>query len=163
MALTLSIAIEYPGWTAQIPDIESLAHDCVNVSLASAGEMLAPDRPVEIGLLLADDATLRALNRQFRHRDKPTNVLSFPSPPRRQETAIPMILGDIAVSFQTVAAEAARDGKTLRDHARHMIVHGVLHLLGHDHEADNEAEIMETLETRILAGFGVRDPYIIHG
>jgi probable rRNA maturation factor len=88
-------------------------------------------------------------------------VLSFPAKDAGGSQDMPRPVGDIAISFQTVAAEAARDGKTVADHTRHMIVHGILHLLGHDHEIEAEAEAMETLETEILAGFGVRDPYIM--
>jgi probable rRNA maturation factor len=163
MTLAVSIAIEDTEWQTEIPDIESMAEDTVAYSIkAVRPEWLKSARPVEIGLLFADDATLHALNRQFRHIDRPTNVLSFPANDIAHPASdMPLPAGDIAISFQTVKAEAQRDSKTVKDHTRHMIVHGVLHLLGHDHEDAREAEIMESIESEILAGFGVDNPYIM--
>lgn len=107
-------------------------------------------------LLLADDAAIRELNRTWRGQDKATNVLSFPAPPL---PAAPRHLGEIALAYETVAAEAKRDGIELGDHAAHLIVHGLLHLLGHDHIREEEAERMERLETLALARLGIADPY----
>ncbi len=164
MPLALSIDITDMGWTAQVPNIEALADECVRATLTAADpSILASPQLAEIGLLLADDTTLRTLNKQFRGFDKPTNVLSFPA--ARSSvlvTGMPRPIGDIAISLQTVIAEAARDGKIVVSHTRHMIVHGVLHLLGHDHIEDADAETMETLEIAILAGFSIDDPYIEH-
>ena len=99
----------------------------------------------------------QALNRDYRGKDYPTNVLSFPAelPPG---VALPLI-GDLAICAPVVQREAAEQGKSARDHWAHLTVHGVLHLLGHDHLEDAEAEAMEALETRILAGLGIADPY----
>ena len=108
----------------------------------------------ELSLVLADDATVRALNKQWRRQDKPTNVLSFPG-------GDPIMLGDVIVAFETVRREAADQGKTLGDHLSHLVVHGVLHLLGHDHVQDCDADVMEGLERRVLAGLGIADPYAI--
>jgi len=119
--------------------------------------------PVEIDLCLSDDAAVRALNRDYRGKDKPTNVLSFPGlegavagllPPEA-----PRPLGDIVLAYETCAKEAQDQGKSLGDHVQHLVVHGVLHLLGYDHEEEAEAAEMETLEVRILAGLGIADPY----
>ncbi|MEL6297881.1 MAG: rRNA maturation RNase YbeY [Pseudomonadota bacterium] len=107
---------------------------------------------------LSDDAHLQDLNRQHRGQDKPTNVLSFPSPPMPGADG-GTYLGDIAISFDTVASEAEAARISLKDHATHMLLHGLLHLLGHDHEDDAEAERMEAMETRILARLGIIDPY----
>ena len=105
-------------------------------------------------MLLADDARLRDLNRAFRGKDQPTNVLSFPAPPHMG------MLGDVALAFETCAREAQEQGKSFRDHAAHLILHGVLHLHGLDHEhGEAEAERMEALERRILAEIGIADPY----
>ncbi|MBS0469965.1 MAG: rRNA maturation RNase YbeY [Proteobacteria bacterium] len=105
-------------------------------------------------LLLTDDARLRALNRDFRGKDKPTNVLSFPA----QENA-ERYLGDVAIAFGVAQREAKAGSKTLLAHATHLTVHGVLHLLGFDHVRPRDASAMEPLETRILAELGIADPY----
>ena len=113
-----------------------------------------PDR--EISVLLCDDAAIRTLNRQWRGQDKPTNVLSFPTP---DEAPSDTPLGDIAIAYETVAREAAEEGKLLDHHFIHLTVHGTLHLLGFDHETEAEAEEMEATERRILHTLGIADPY----
>lgn len=109
----------------------------------------------EVSILLCDDAEIRTLNHQWRGFDKPTNVLSFPAPGEHED----MPLGDIAVAFETCEREARADGKTFDDHVTHLVVHGVLHLLGYDHETESEAEEMEDTERRILRTLGISDPY----
>ena len=108
----------------------------------------------DVAVLLTDDDTVRALNDRFRGRDAATNVLSFSAP----ETARPH-LGDIALAYGVCAREAAEQGKTLADHLSHLVVHGVLHLLSYDHEADADAEVMEAMERDILGRLDVADPY----
>jgi len=105
-------------------------------------------------ILLAGDARLKALNALFRGKNKPTNVLSFPSAERGY-------LGDVAIAYGVVKKEARAAGRTLSDHLAHLAVHGTLHVLGHDHEKPREARRMETLETEILAEFGIADPYAV--
>jgi probable rRNA maturation factor len=107
----------------------------------------------DIAILLADDERVRSLNAAFRGKDAPTNVLSFPAGEGAPE------LGDIALAFGVCAREAAEQGKSLAHHLQHLTAHGVLHLLGYDHESDAEAEAMEATERAILAGLGVPDPY----
>nr|WP_010131240.1 rRNA maturation RNase YbeY [Microbulbifer agarilyticus] len=111
----------------------------------------------EISLRIVDEDESQALNRQYRGKDKPTNVLSFPAdiPP---ELGLPL-LGDLVICAQVVALEAEQQHKACSAHWAHMVVHGTLHLLGYDHIEDDEAEIMENLETRILAALGIDDPY----
>ena len=147
----VDIAVAAERWRA-VPDVEARIERAVAAALAAAGRAAAP-----VSLLLSDDAALRRLNAEFRGRDTPTNVLSFPAaaPPG---VAVP-ILGDIALAFETCAREAAEEGKPLGDHMTHLVVHGVLHLLGFDHETDAAAAAMEALETRVLAGLGIADPY----
>ena len=145
-----------PGDWARIADIEGLARRAVEAALAVAGE--APRSPAELSLLLTDDAAVRELNRTWRGLDKPTNVLSFPGSGRASPDGV-FHLGDIALAHETVAAEAAGEGKSLADHLTHLIVHGTLHLLGHDHERDADAETMEALEIEALARLGIADPY----
>jgi probable rRNA maturation factor len=105
-------------------------------------------------VLLGSDADLRALNRDFRGLDKPTNVLSFPAASNAENYR-----GDIALAYGVTAREAKDAGKSLGDHAAHLVVHGVLHLAGYDHQRARDAKEMESLEVRILAGLGIADPY----
>lgn len=107
-----------------------------------------------VSLLLGDDAAIAALNRDFRGKDGPTNVLSFPPAPPADG-----FLGDIALAAETIAAEAAFQGKSFQNHAAHLVVHGFLHLLGYDHMTDSEAEQMEAKERAILTSIGIDDPY----
>lgn len=138
-----------PRWDAAGEDWDALAAR----ALTAVNKALSPERGGEVALLLADDAALQTLNGQWRGKDKPTNVLSFPA------AAPGPMLGDIALSYDTLAREAADKGASLADHAAHLIVHGLLHLHGYDHEADDEAEEMEALERRILEDLGIADPY----
>ncbi len=112
----------------------------------------------EVSLCLTDDAGLRALNARWRGINEPTNVLSFPAAQAERPNGTPM-LGDIALAFETLAREAGESGAPLADHYRHLVAHGFLHLIGYDHQSDEEAERMEELEKRILARLGVADPY----
>ena len=112
----------------------------------------------ELTIRFVDDAESQALNRDYRGSDRPTNVLSFPfeCPP-----SVPLsLLGDLVICHPVVVAEAAEQDKALGDHYAHMVVHGTLHLLGHDHLEESEAEAMEALERDILAGLGITDPYL---
>jgi len=120
----------------------------------------------EIGLLACDDARIAVLNAEFRGKEVPTNVLSWPafSPPVPEEPPGlpgegPLFIGDIALGYDTCAREAAEAGIPLGDHAAHLVVHATLHLLGHDHGEDAEAEAMEAIETKALASMGIADPY----
>jgi probable rRNA maturation factor len=109
-------------------------------------------------VLLASDARVRELNRIWRGTDKPTNVLSFPAAPEPMRRGA-AFLGDIVLAAETVAAEAARDAIPPRHHLQHLVIHGLLHLLGYDHVTAADADIMEALEVAALAGIGVADPY----
>ena len=132
---------------------------------AQEGEPLLASSRLAVSLLFTSDAEVHALNREWRGRDKPTNVLSFPMLERDELAALaadgpPAMLGDIALAYETCAREAAEKGVTLEAHAAHLIVHGLLHLAGHDHvTSDDQAEAMEALETAILAKLGIADPY----
>jgi probable rRNA maturation factor len=151
----LEVTAESSLWGA-LPEAERLAAAAVAAAATAAPVALSPG--AEVSLLLADDARLRALNAVWRGRDTPTNVLSFPAagPAGAVRSAV---LGDIAIAFETLCAEAAEEGKTLADHFSHLVVHGFLHLIGYDHETPGEAEEMESLETAILARLGIADPY----
>ena len=155
-----------PDWRAVVARIAAAAQPSIAEALAEAGCLGAS----EISLLLADDATVRDLNRDWREKDSATNVLSFatwwddecPAPPE----GAPVHVGDIAVARETVFAEAAEGGTPPADHFAHLVLHGVLHLLGYDHDEDDEALAMERLETELLNGLGIADPHaaeLIHG
>jgi probable rRNA maturation factor len=117
--------------------------------------------PVEISLLFADDARVQPLNRDWRAMDKPTNVLSFPSVGLKPGSDLPPVLGDIVLAYETVAREAADEGKPFDHHVSHLLIHGFLHLLGYDHQTEAEALDMEAIETRILASLAIPDPYAV--
>lgn len=164
--LDLDVLIEEPGWTAALPDAEALCRSAAAAAWARAAPAGAwpPGTQAEACLLLASDSRVQALNRDFRGRDEPTDVLSFPAVEpdvlaAAGAEAPPPLLGDIIIALQTTLADAARDGKPAADHLRHLVVHGILHLLGHDHQHDDAAAAMEALEVQILAGLGVADPY----
>ena len=116
----------------------------------------------EVALLLCDDARIAALNAEFRGKAAPTNVLSWPAfdgPVPDPEQDEPLFLGDLALGYETCAREAAEAGIGLAEHSAHLVVHGLLHLFGHDHADDAEAEAMEALETKVLASMGIGNPY----
>lgn len=126
-----------------------------------AGLAVAPVTPLpgaELSLLMTDDKRIRAVNRDWRGIDKATNVLSFTAAPPERIASSP-VLGDIALAFETVAAEAMAEDKTMADHLSHLVIHGLLHLLGEDHETQDQAERMEALEVAALARLGIADPY----
>jgi probable rRNA maturation factor len=136
----------------------------VTAALAEVAPELADPR-LSASVLFTSDEEVHALNREWRARDKPTNVLSFPMLDRVELLGLapegpPVMLGDVALAYETCAREAAEKGVPLEHHAAHLVVHGLLHLAGHDHElGDAEAEAMEALEVKALALIGVADPY----
>jgi probable rRNA maturation factor len=144
----IDVILEDDAWEAAEPRAAALAEIAAAAVLAHER---ASDR--DIAVLLADDARVAALNAAFRGKDGPTNVLSFPAAASAEQ------LGDIALAYGVCAREAAEQGKSLGHHLQHLTAHGVLHLLGYDHESDAEAEAMEAKERAILAGLGVADPY----
>lgn len=157
----MQLDIDIEDWPAGVWD--ALATRAAEV--AAEGEPLLANPRLAVSLLFTSDAEVHALNREWRERDKPTNVLSFPMLDRGVLASLapegpPEMLGDIALAHETCAREAAEKGVTLEAHAAHLIVHGLLHLAGHDHvDSDEQAEAMERLETRILAKLGIADPY----
>ncbi|MGO4872148.1 MAG: rRNA maturation RNase YbeY [Roseiarcus sp.] len=155
MKLHVEFVAISPQWRAALA-ARTLAREAIAASLAECGVALRPG--AELCVHLADDAHIRDLNARWRGLDKATNVLSFPAvEPAHIDQA--RLLGDIVLAFETVAREAADEGKPLADHYRHLVVHGFLHLIGFDHQTDADAQRMEAMETRILARLGVADPY----
>ncbi|NBB52647.1 rRNA maturation RNase YbeY [Rhizobium sp. CRIBSB] len=142
----IEVEVEDTAWTTALPDAARRAQAAAEAALGGvAGDAV---------ILLTDDATIQDLNGRFRSRDKPTNVLSFPA----AESAFPH-LGDVVLALGVCSSEASAQGKTLSDHLTHLVVHGVLHLLGRDHEVDSDAVAMEAEEREILSRLGVPDPY----
>jgi probable rRNA maturation factor len=164
MKVALDISAPSVLWRG-LPRARSLARETIAAAVGESRR--AACEAADLGLCLADDAALRALNQRWRGVDKPTNVLSFPAAPLLDAVAdrVGRIqrarrhLGDIALAYETLAREANELGVPLADHYRHLVAHGFLHLIGYDHETDEEAERMEALETRILARLGAADPY----
>ena len=146
----IEVEIEDAAWTAALPDAASVVERAATAALGAVEG--------DVVVLLTDDETVRDLNARFRDKDRPTNVLSFPAADMTLPGHAPH-LGDLVLAFGVCAAEAEAQGKALADHLSHLTVHGVLHLLGRDHEDGAEAEEMEAEERTILASLGVADPY----
>ena len=151
MSFAIELSVEADAWQ-QFSDAEAIVRRAAEAALADTSAS-----GVEIGVVLTDDAKMRALNRTWRGKDTATNVLSFPAP--ADGSTEPRLLGDVVLAYETIAREAAEQRIPARDHLAHLTVHGVLHLLGHDHENDRDAETMERREREILARLGVPDPY----
>ncbi len=165
--ISIAVTVLDPDWPRAVPAVEDLAHRAAAAAVAvtgAAARALAA-RDAEISLVLADDATLRRYNRDYRGIDKPTNVLAFAAaeaartPGAPEEAEGPLLLGDVLLARETLVREAGEQGKRPADHLCHLVVHGVLHLLGHDHQSQDEAQIMERLEVAALGRLGVADPY----
>lgn len=163
----VDIVIEDPRW--EEAGLEALAETAISAALVELG---LPRAGFTLCLMGCDDARIAGLNADFRGKPRPTNVLSWPSDergaaedgalpdlPEPGEDDMPEELGDIAIAFDTCAAEAAQAGKPMADHVSHLVVHGFLHLLGFDHVREGDAARMEALEVRILARLGLSDPY----
>lgn len=157
--LEIDVAAPCAAWAEALPEAETVGRGAALAAFAAAGDVAGP---AEASLVLADDAMVRDLNRDYRGQDKPTNVLSFANLDGEPSAAVgpgPVLLGDVVIALETTRAEAMAEGKRLADHFSHLVVHGMLHLLGFDHETDAQAAEMEELETRILSKLGIADPY----
>ena len=157
--LSADISVAAEEWRDLVPDVEN---HCLKTLVAASAAIDQENR--SLAVLLDDNAALQDLNTRFRGKDKPTNVLSFPAPPLPPgmpdlPDGGPTHLGDLALSCTVVRQEAAEQGKNVGDHFSHLLVHGLLHLLGYDHESKEEAVRMERLEIDILAGMGIANPY----
>jgi probable rRNA maturation factor len=163
---TIDIASDCVGWERLCPDVRRLARNTARAALTDSIAAMALTSParVELGITLTDNAGQRQLNQRYRGKRAPTNVLAFSAwdPSTRVPCGAPLLLGDVVLAFEMVEREAADQGKTFVDHFRHLVVHGILHLLGWDHQGEAAAAKMEALEISILAKLGVPDPYRRH-
>lgn len=163
MKLTLDIAVRDRGWRRRVPELDKVA----TIALKAALKADLPNlKAAELSLVFTGDEEVQGLNRDWRGKDKPTNVLSFPqSTPTLLKAATkagqPVHLGDIVLAYQTVSREAKAQDKPFSAHLTHLLVHGLLHLLGHDHMVEREAVRMEKREVQILKSLGYDDPYLI--
>jgi len=160
---TIEVICPCAAWRRACPEAKELARTGAALALARgmAAVGIASEKAIELSITLSDDDGARRLNRRWRGVDRSTNVLAFPAwaPGASLPAEIPLLLGDVVLAFETVAREAEEQGKQFADHFFHLVVHGVLHLLGYDHHTEGDAVAMEALETSILENFGVADPY----
>ncbi len=170
--ISIVVTVLTPAWQDTLSEAEPLARRAARAALAVAEEGVAKEGvalpgEAEVGLVLADDATLGRLNRRYRGVEGPTNVLSFAasegaaSEGAASDSSGPLLLGDVVLAYETVRRESAEQGKRFSDHLCHLVVHGVLHLLGYEHGTEAQAAAMERLEIAALAGLGVSDPYVL--
>ncbi len=153
MTPAIDIAVEAAQWT-ELEDPSKLVETAILAAIGESGIALSPN--TEVSVLFCDDAFIQTLNRKWRGIDKPTNVLSFPA---GMGAAAAGLLGDVVIAFETAAKEAAAAGIPLREHVAHLLVHGFLHLAGHDHVETQDAEAMEMIERAALGRLGIADPY----
>lgn len=155
-SIDIDISIEAGDWPPENV-LSRLAAKALEAAVRELG--LTVKKGAEISIVFTDDAHIRALNRDWRQKDKPTNVLSFPAMPVRPGVPLPPVLGDIVLAAETIRREAGLEEKPFEHHLIHLTVHGFLHILGYDHETEAEAEEMEATERRILARLAIPDPY----
>lgn len=159
--LDIQISVEEGAWPSE-DELQPMAERVLGTAadyLHKVAGQPFPQMVPELSLVFTDDASIREINAEWRSQDKPTNVLSFPAFPLEPGGMPGPMLGDIIIARETVEREAVELEKSFDDHLTHLMVHGLLHLFGYDHMNDAEAEIMEGLETRILANLGLSDPY----
>lgn len=153
--LSIDISVETSRWHDCLPDVVALAQQAADTAWRRSDK----NRPdAELSIVLGDNALLQSLNSRYRNQFRPTNVLSFPA----EDDALPempRLLGDVVLAFETIRLEAKTQERPFADHFQHLCVHGVLHLLGHDHQQETEAEAMEALEIAILAALQISNPY----
>ena len=163
--IEVDVIIQSPLWYEVRADIEPYLEGLCKDILSQTGVTVFISHS-ELSVTLTDDAAIRVLNKRYRHKDSATNVLSFPASVINPEYFDQIdtldgyaMLGDIVLSIETLRKEAQEQDKSLEAHFTHLLVHGILHLLGYDHETDEEAAIMEQCEVDILAHFGIPSPY----
>lgn len=161
--LDISLLIEDDRWLAVLPDSEALTEKLIRSVLNATQQWPEEAGVVSVSLVLANNDFIQQLNAEYRDKDKPTNVLSFPAYELEPGEPLPseeeLVVGDIIFALETIEAEAKDQAKTLHDHMAHMVIHGMLHLLGYDHIDEADAEVMETLEINLLQQYSIANPY----
>ena len=159
--IEIAISLRDSAWSTALPEAEAVARRAAAAALEAAPDLSGQ---VELGVVLADDAFVRTLNREYRGQDSATDVLSFPihEPPQLdpQPQDMPLVLGDVVLARETVQRDSATAGVGLADRVSHLVVHGVLHLLGHDHDEPDAERHMRALESQTLLALGLCDPYV---
>ena len=157
MPLEIDINIKDERWNDSLQDIHNQTQSIISFVLST---QINADIYMDISIVLADNQFIQNLNKTYRGKDKPTNVLSFPQTDTIEEIAPPICsLGDVIIAYETIIAEALEQNKSPENHYTHMLVHGCLHLLHYDHETEDEAKIMENLEIEILKKLDIKNPY----
>ena len=165
--LELDVIVDVPAWLDALPTAEAICRRSAAAAFHAAGAAVPEaeaEAEAEASVVLSNDACIKTLNAAWRGKDEATNVLAFPAADVPQARAAgplqpPLIIGDVIIALETAAAEARVEGKDLGDHLSHLVVHGMLHLLGYNHQTGDEADEMESLEVAVLASVGVADPY----
>ena len=163
MALKVALRVDDPAWQNSLADVDKQVKTAAKAAwkAGNVGDFKLPVKNAEVSVLLTDDQTVHTLNKTYRGVDRPTNVLSFAALDDEDEPIVdPLLLGDIVVAFETTKKEVEEQNISLADHLFHLIVHGVLHLIGYDHMTDDDAVEMETLEIKILAQNVAFNPHI---
>ncbi len=155
MAVDIDLSVQGGDWPPEA-ELGALAERVLAATSVKAADF---PREGELSIVFTDDARIGQLNAEWRGIPHPTNVLSFPAPALSGPAQLAKPLGDIVLGFETMSKEAADAHLTLADHISHLLVHGLLHLIGYDHQEDAEAAAMELLETAVLAELGIADPY----
>lgn len=159
MEHTIDIAIQDPKW-GQIEALESFTNDIILRTLLAADSPSEGGTPFEVSVVYANNDLIQVLNKEYRGKNKPTNVLSFAMLDDEDHIEMEVTtLGDIVLAYETIENEAKEQRKTFMDHLAHLLIHGCLHLLGYDHIEEDDATLMETLEIRILQGLNIQNPY----
>jgi probable rRNA maturation factor len=162
MQLNIEINIEHKEWNSCFKNIRKQFKSLCEIVLKEAG-FIEYAKTVELSVLLTSDYKIKEINKKYRSKDKPTNVLSFPGEKfevgQYADLGDYIMLGDLAFALEVIVAEAKDQDKKITDHFYHLVTHGLLHLLGYDHVNDNDAKIMENLEVKILSNLGIANPY----
>jgi|TARA_B110000438_G_scaffold299176_1_gene348844 probable rRNA maturation factor len=157
--LHIDVTVDCSQWNDILPGAPTLARNAC-YAVFNKVRTVSSDQIAEVSILLSNNVLVRSLNSEYRNRDEPTNVLSFPNAINETPlTSLPLLLGDIVVAFETLVSEASAENKSKSDHLCHLIIHGMLHLLGFDHQVPAEADIMENIEINILQNLNVANPY----